>query len=61
MNTDPCADCGDPGGKYFDPRDDSLPEDLLCAACLKEATTDRVNELEFEIRVLKETLRKATQ
>ncbi len=59
MNTDPCADCGDPGGKYFDPRDPPL-ENLLCPACLKNATAERIGELEFEVRVLKETLRKAT-
>lgn len=61
MNSDLCVDCGDPGAKYFDPRDESLPEDLLCVGCLKEATRDRVNELVFEISVLKEALRVATR
>lgn len=59
MNT--CTDCGDRAAEYFDPRDDAMPGPCLCTACLKEATAERVGELEFEIKVLKETLREATE
>lgn len=60
MNSDPCTDCGNPGAKYFDPRELTL-ENLLCTSCLKHATAERVGELEFEITVLKQALKEATR
>lgn len=58
MNT--CIDCDARPAEYFDPRRPPL-EALLCAYCLREATIERVSELEIDIKVLKETLRKATR
>lgn len=62
MITNACAECGDPGDEYSDHRQPPLETfPCLCIDCFKGAIEFRVSELEFEIEVLKETLRRATK